>query len=429
MDYVGVFGNSRMLDMLGTIPSPGEMRSLPDPTVPCDGSLYHTLALLSKHGVNGNLRIMIGGDESDLEVGIRGGDVTVLRQVKGGNNKVLFEALQDLRFITASQLDTAYEESEKKNISLSRLLVERKWLSGQDLVRAIRAVKVRLLSNALGASSGAFRFQMCEAEEVPDDPVVVPLDGMLAIWLRHFLQGFYEADLLPPLMPYYRSYPYVPSEDIKWIGKWGWGDREMSVLKSTFNGTVKTEEALRVSALSQVAMARLAIAALVQQRMEMLEEPRQLSAVISMDEILRAQATELLKQDHFSRLGIHWTCHSSEIEDAYFRLCDQFSRPLAGGDTAEAQELISVQLGYIAEAYNMLKDDEKRQEYRKTLVGANQISRQADFMLEQAKQQSMRGKPADAVHILECVLDMGVSSKVLDELLSSCRRQKVAQAK
>lgn len=111
---------------------------------------------------------------------------------------------------------------------------------------------------------------------------------------------------------------------------------------------------------------------------------------------------DLADKDHFTRLGLHWSCAPRKIKPAYEEARDQFKAgsPAAKEDPTNARKMFDL----VEEAYATLSDTGKRKTYRKesfTLVW----SQQADLMVSHAKLALYRGDAEEARDTLEGIAD------------------------
>lgn len=406
-ELVGVYGHVGSVAALGTFAAEDGYVDPLDRGQTYDGALFPVLRAMAETEASGRLTVLVN-DQVTLDVGLREGKVTMARERGVGNNESLYLALKELRPTAETLIDKAMEEATRKGLSLSRLLVDKGYLNGKEIVRAILESKLNQLGTAIEAESGAYHWVGQSAKAVKDDPAALPLDGLMCLWLRRFTHSFYEQELHERLRGLMEYYPRISAENAAWIRKWGWPEREVNGLRSTFDGRLQLSECLHGTSLSLAAAARIATAAIALNKIELLHGAVSTTAVVSLEQSLGDEYERIKKANYFGRLGLHWTCHPEDIRRMMGQLRDRYApKPTHQGMESAIRHAIT---GLLEEAFSVLNNKETRLSYREKEIGPVEIHNMATFMFEQARQMRLRGERAEAIRQLEAVQDLGVQT-------------------
>ncbi len=378
-------------------------------------SLFFFLRYLAESRASGRLRIFVPAGGA-LEFGLRAGHVTLTREEGAGQNQLLYEVLKEHHTISITLLDRALAEAEKEHTGLARLLATRRWVKPKDLARGIRETKERRIQRALEVSVGTAVMEHMPQRAAPGDPLPVPLSFLLAVWIREFLSMKFEDTLLGHLEPFMAKYPVVQPEDVRFMRRAGWAERECQVLSGAFNGTLPIDKILTQSGLSRLVAARLVTAMLHLGKAVLLDTSARVETGTSELDRLKERAAAMAGEDYFTRLGLHWTAHPDELRRALLNIERQYG-PAAQARVGEAEAEVYREIVRLArEAFEGLNTQEKRQEYRTARFGEAQLERYQKFLVEKAFQTRLRGQYGEALRLLEAAMDLGADTPEVHEL-------------
>ncbi len=127
----------------------------------------------------------------------------------------------------------------------------------------------------------------------------------------------------------------------------------------------------------------------------------------------------MLDKDHFSALGLHWSCSPSDVAEAYGKAKREYG---VGGFKRPKDETLAAEcMKRIEEANNVLSNGEARRQYRRETF--NMIwPHQAQLLVQQAKLAMYRKDIAEARNLLAAAQDMspsGEAQHLLDALTKS----------
>jgi hypothetical protein len=121
----------------------------------------------------------------------------------------------------------------------------------------------------------------------------------------------------------------------------------------------------------------------------------------------------MLEKDLFAVLGLHWSSSPNEIAPAYMATRQQWTGPRRPADGALAERI----LARIEEAHRTLRDDVRRQAYRRQTF--NLVwSHQAQLLVAQAKLAIYRKDAGEARRLLTAAEDCSPSAEAANLLLA-----------
>lgn len=106
---------------------------------------------------------------------------------------------------------------------------------------------------------------------------------------------------------------------------------------------------------------------------------------------VRAKKKHIARGNKFDILEIHWICLPKEIDAAYAKLKDDFDLSGAGIPvSAKLAKEAEVILQHIEDAYQTIKPDKSRREYRKTLIEPMMLQQSAELLSRKGEMAIMR---------------------------------------
>ncbi len=112
---------------------------------------------------------------------------------------------------------------------------------------------------------------------------------------------------------------------------------------------------------------------------------------------IKRKRVQTSSASHFDVLEVHWICLPREIEAAYQRLNEAYSKEaFPPGLTVDLLSDLEVIRTRFTEAYQALKDDRKRRAYRTEIIEEEIIAQSADLLGKKGEMAIMRNDRRDA---------------------------------
>ena len=115
---------------------------------------------------------------------------------------------------------------------------------------------------------------------------------------------------------------------------------------------------------------------------------------------------QLIQATHFDVLEVHWISLPEEIEAGYRKLKEEYRLETYDNLPEELAETVQRINGRIDEAYNVLRDEFQRREYRKTLVEEFMIIQSAQLLAKKGEMAIMRHERHAAVMCFAKALEL-----------------------
>jgi DnaJ-class molecular chaperone len=101
----------------------------------------------------------------------------------------------------------------------------------------------------------------------------------------------------------------------------------------------------------------------------------------------------------FERLDLHWICTTSEVEAAYQKLAAEFAPSSVARFGDASRPTIQYISDCLKEAYDVLKTDASRREYRLKVIEKGKIEQSAEMLSKKGEMAVMKALAQEA---LEC---------------------------
>jgi hypothetical protein len=255
--------------------------------------------------------------------------------------------------------------------------------------------------------SGTFRFEstLAEPERRAKD---LPLGVVLAEGLRSLARGFEVEEMMAALGEYLECAPEVdPTE--RMIGRLRLSTIEQRVVRFSFNGRTSVRDLLSTAGVGQRTALQLLTLLMLYDIVEWKDAVAKRHKTTK--EELEAKAEEMENLDHFRALGVHWSSPLDEIEAAYRKLREETSE--GHRNFKQAPEACRRMRERADEAYQVLRNRDRRAEYRRQAHPEIHYAAVQDFMTKKAKSLELRDDARKEVRqIRERMADVLVSKEV-----------------
>ena len=396
----GTFANRGTMEDLA-LPMPSQRA---EPPVMDGLSLFHLLELLAFGGRVGRLDLQ--GTSLRLRLYLTGGELHAFRVLRGPDmEEATVRALVGRGDIDETLAAEVLDYAKRQNKRATFLLFERARISAGQVVMAVRGAQRGLLNRLMRETRGYFVFEEGARADVPRDAVRTDFRTLVASLLDEQLKRRLYPELSPYLADLERRYLGFDAQALARLPGLTLGKKEKHTAETVLDGSRTMLRCFELSTLGRRECARLiyllrAVGAL------------QLHAHYagSMDEDERAAALARLAQkkadaDHFTALGLRWTCHPDDIARAAELAESRFGPESALRSLPGCAALADAIYERMTSAHAALADQGPRRAYRDALFGELRIRNAALFLAKQAE-ESHGDDPAKARRLIECAEDL-----------------------
>jgi hypothetical protein len=312
--------------------------------------------------------------------------------------------MQEQRIIDATQLQAARADPSGKPIL--QALFEQKACTSRDLVDSIKATKERLLEGLVSAGNWTFSWRGGAAVR-RTDPVALDSFAYVVGAMRLATRSSYATDLDPLLRNVVGRYPYVTEVLTPALAEILLSDKERKVIELAADGTTTLKDGIAMSLLSHTQTDRLFLIAGFLGFVEFRTQGLPKGGIETLEKELKSALERLKNEDHFLRLGVHWTTHPKHYAGAYQKMTDRWGpASRTRQHSPVCAELAAAIQALMDEAIMTIETNDSRGEYRLQRVGKETIIFGTDFLYKQAHLALFREEWDLAQEIIESAIDI-----------------------
>lgn len=309
----------------------------------------------------------------------------------------------------------AQAEAKAAGISVIQAFYEKGVCTPRDLVEAIRTTKQSCLERLLSVRSATFELTAMQRPPKAADPVAIDLNLFMVRYIREKTRTAYLVEFEPHLNPYMGRYPLKTDRLTPAILGVAFTEKERKTLTEVADGSITLKDVFALSLLGRVGTARLFLIAGLLGFIEYRMTPLPKGGIEVLEEELRRTLERMQADDHFTRLGIHWTTHPSKIEPAFQRMKERWGPEASVRKQSEKAAQLSEKIyALILESYEVLKQQDSRRAYRANLLGQAKLEFGTEFLYKQAHLARFRGELDKAREIIESAIDILPKKEFVD---------------
>jgi len=375
-----------------------------------DQPLTFTLARLSLLKETGRLEIILASGET-MEITLIEGVVQTWKSFSRTESSMALELMAERKMFTPEVLETLAKESESLKRNALHVLMGRGDMRPTEAVQIIRSIYREYLKTALSSPEGSLVFNQKKPEDVKAGPVPTPLHGLNLSVMAEMVVGWNIEDRtrLTQLLNHHKIELQQPHIELlnKWLGKWAiCSPKVLRILEGGENWeSILALEDHKIEVGLSIAFL-IGAAAVEECEVVTVKTPLRLKS----EKIV----SELRSADLYERLELHWTAHPNDVINSYSsRLTDLENRL----DT----DLLPTVRELLGEAKSGLATEEARIAYRHETYGKRLIRDRSDFLLQQVRRNCMRNEWVEALRSLEALVDMGIRTAEVLDLMDSAK--------
>lgn len=413
MEIAGLSAHIRDCSNMWTKFSPVGLRNQLSSTESLDGPVLFTLLRLALTKASGRMEWVLSSGET-LEGTLIQGNIQSLKSFSQHDNEVIAGILREKKDMDEDDILEATNTANSQKFNLVRFLMGKGDIGPHDAVRLFRQVFFHHIRTLLQSTSGSLLFTVKEAGKMAPGPVPTPTLGMISLWLHLYLSNIDSSEKSLVAQGLFSQSLKVEKSSLKWMEKWGWKlDLDPRFLTDLSSSGVPWQEIQRIHGKS--ATEDLLLAAWILGKVETEEDLSDTALNPAPQKEVEFLAS-LRKKDLFERLDLHWTCHSKDITESYARRVRNIEENLTSENLSAGRELLK-------ESRKVLGNQETRLEYRNETYGLRLIRERCSFITDQARRCILRKEWVQAIESLEAVVEMGIRTAEVLELLDIAQEQ------
>ena len=293
--------------------------------------------------------------------------------------------------------------------SVGNLLFEAGYLTLDRISASMRSHKEEAFFELL-YREGAGVARVRPKNKMKGHPIRVNVSRNCIVWVRKVLLDQYRRNLDPHLAQWMQSYPEVDQEATKyplmWLLK---AQKEAKTAETVLTGAILAQECYEMAPVSQHDLARLFFLLTRYGVLQWRDLPKAStdSKALSPEQALEQHLSYLRESNPFTRLGVHWATHPTDIESKYAMVMRKYApegRLARRSDRTRAicQEISDL----LRTSRDRLMNRRSRVEERGRIVEESQGRFAAQFMEKQARIIKFRGENILAMQTLEMAIEI-----------------------
>ena len=305
---------------------------------------------------------------------------------------LLFKAGQ----IDKAQLQRSLELMQENGQRQGEALIEMNVMTYPQLVMVLGKQVEFVLQRAMASREGRWSFHLLERLPERFLPAPLRVPGLLYRALVKHTAELRTEDLAEALRPRLDRYVFVQDEALEVLSEIRFVPAEKKLLEVLQSTSWRLREFYAVSPLSRMRTSAV-ILALDELGFLRFDEHEDLHRTLERlgHQVLR-KFTQVSRSSLFDVLEVHWICLPREVEDAYNRLKAEYGHEQFHILPPAQQTQLKVIQEQIEAAWNRLRTDAGRREYRKEVIEAGTIVQSAELLGRKGDMAIMRQDRRDA---------------------------------
>lgn len=306
---------------------------------------------------------------------------------------LLFKAGQ----ITKEQLQQCLEIMQTKGVRQGEAFIEMGLMSFSQLIMVLGKQNEFILQHVLKQAKGSWTFHVLPKLPEAFLPPPVRVGALLfrsMIEEAKQLRGQRLADFL---REYINSYIQIAEGRQGLFADLGLNASERRLIAIITERTLRMRELFSMSPLSRQNTAAVFYGLINLGMFSFGERETHARYLQRVGVDIGRKKRQLIQATHFDVLEVHWISLPEEIETGYRKLKEEYRLATYDNLPEELAETVERINGRIDEAYNVLRDEFQRREYRKTLVEEFMIIQSAQLLAKKGEMAIMRHERHAAV--------------------------------
>jgi hypothetical protein len=315
---------------------------------------------------------------------------------------LLFKAGQ----ISKEQLQESVEIMQNKGIRQGEAFIEMGVMSFSQLIMVLGKQNEFILQQVLTTAKGSWTFHVLPKMPEAFLPPPVRVGALLFRSMIEEAKKLRGQRLADQLRDYINQYVLVAEGRKALFADLGLNASERRLIAIIAERTIRMRELFSMSPLSRQNTAAVFYALIELGMFSFGERETHNRYLQRMGANISKKKRQLIQSTHFDVLEVHWISLPEEIDQGYEKLKEEYLLSSFVNIPEDLAETIQRINDRIDEAYNVLKDENQRREYRKTLVEDFMIVQSAELLSKKGEMAVMRQERQIAVDCFSKALEL-----------------------
>lgn len=301
--------------------------------------------------------------------------------------------------LTREQLEASLNLMESNGVRQGEALIEMGVLTFAQVVLLLQKQAEFVFQRVIREREGVWSFHVLE--ELPERFVTPPLrvPSLLFRALRTYARDMAAEELASSLRPWLDKYVYFADGAQRAIDEMKTNAEETAFFKIVSSTSYRLRELFAVSNLPRSATAGMIWTLADLHLVDFREEEAGSRGVERLARVLDDRRRAVTKGTLFEALDLHWICTSVEVEAAWKKLSAEYGPEGAAKWGVENRKAVNDVYEHLRQAYERLRQDKARRDYRASVMERSQIEQSAEML---AKKGDMAVMKENAREALDC---------------------------
>ena len=360
-----------------------------------DRSLRDAVMELAMEHVTGLLTVRYTNGKTRWGFWHRGGPVG-FRTEPIGEDEVLGVLLFRAGQLKREQLEQSLNLMETTGVRQGEALVEMGVFTFAQLVLLLQKQCEFIFQRVVKESGGEWAFHVLES--LPERFVAPPLraPSLLFRALRTHAKDLPAEELANTLRPWLDRYVYFVPGAERLFQEMKLGVDEQGFLKIVASTSYRLRELFSVSNLPRSNTAGMVWTLADLHLVEFRDEEALARGVERNQRVLEDRKRAVTRGTLFDALDLHWICTSDEVEAAWRKIDPEYGPESYGRWGEPNRKLVDELYGKLKEAYERLRADGRRREYRAEVMERMQIDQSAEMLGKKGEMAFMKENAREA---------------------------------
>ena len=298
--------------------------------------------------------------------------------------------------LTKDQLRQSLDIMEARGCRQGEALIEMGVLTFAQLVMLLQKQTEFVVQRVLAAREGTWTFHDVSEHAERFMPPPVRVAALLFRALRTQAKELPTEELSGALRPHFDQYIYLAAGVERTLEEMRLSGDEQMLMKIVAGTSYRLRELSSVSSLSRSATATMVYCLLQLGLLEFRDEEAAARGGGRLARDLLSRKMVAQKGTLFDRLEVHWICTGAEVEAAWRRLSAQFSVDEPNRYGEEWRETVELIARGLVEAYERLRTDTRRREYRAEVIERSMVEQSAMMLAGKGDMELLKSNNREA---------------------------------
>lgn len=306
---------------------------------------------------------------------------------------LMFRASQ----ITREQLEQSLNLMEQNGIRQGEALIEMGAITFAQLVMLLQKQCEFVFQRVIRDTEGTWTFHALD--DLPERFIspALRVPSLLFRALRTYSKEMPAEELATTLRPWLDKYVYWVAGAQRVLDEMKTNSEETGFFKIIGMTSYRLRELFAVSNIARSATAGTVWTLADLHLIEFRDDEAGARNVERLRRVLADRGSAVVKGTLFDRLDLHWICNSDEVEKAWTRLSGEYGNTSYAKWGPENQTAVEAIHKSSKEAYERLRGDAKRREYRAEIMEKMQIEQSAEMLSKKGDMAIMKESRREAM--------------------------------